>query len=474
VLTRLHGLVDRFLPRGALVLSVLSVGYIVAGLVRNRVLASTFGAGPELDAYNAAFRIPEIAINILVGAGLSAPFVPIYTRLLLDGDADLVRRDRIAARAEAFGQTVLTAAVAAILVALVLLFVGAGWIGETVWSGFDPPSRALYTDLLRINCLALLMFAASMVVGEILVAHRRFLSYGLAQILYTVGITVGAFVLGPTLGVAGAAWGAVGGAALHLAARSIGVVRTGFRPRPRLAIRTSEFGEFVRLMLPRMLSYPIDPVMTTYLTVLAVGVGAGTASALSFVLDYQFAPVQVIAISFSLAAFPVLSAAWAEGDGPGFRRVFVRNIVAIAGLTSLAGLAAALLARPLVERLLGGGRFDADAVTLTAGLLVAFAVTIPIDSLSYPLSRALYATHNTIWQVAGSLLGLAALVASAQLFVPALGAAGIAAAYATGGLVKLVVLAAALAPRLRALGAARPVGSEPPAVSSAESSGGPR
>ena len=49
--------------------------------------------------------------------------------------------------------------------------------------------------------------------------------------------------------------------------------------------------------------------MTTYLTALAVGVGTGTASALSFVLDYQFAPVQVIAISFSLAAFPVLSAA---------------------------------------------------------------------------------------------------------------------------------------------------------------------
>ena len=474
MLTRLRGLVDRFLPRGALILSVLSIGYIVAGLVRNRVLASTFGAGPELDAYNAAFRIPEIAINILVGAGLSAPFVPIYTRLLLDGEADPVRRDRIAARAEAFAQTVLTAAVAAILAALVLLFVAAGWIGETVWSGFDAPSRALYADLLRINCLALLMFAASMVVGEILVAHRRFLSYGLAQILYTVGITIGAYVLGPRLGVAGAAWGAVAGAALHLAARTIGVLRTGFRIRPRLAIRTSEFGEFIRLMLPRMLSYPIDPVMTTYLTILAVGVGAGTASALSFVLDYQFAPVQVIAISFSLAAFPVLSAAWAEGDGPGFRRVFVRNVAAIAGLTSLAGLAAAGLARPLVERLLGGGRFDADAVTLTAGLLVAFAVTIPIDSLSYPLSRALYATHNTIWQVAGSLLGLGALVLSAQAFVPALGAAGIAAAYATGGLVKLVVLAAALAPRLRALGLTRPVSPEPAGVSPAGSSGSRR
>lgn len=442
----LRRLADRLLPRGAIVLSVLSVGYFVAGVVRNRVLAGEFGAGAELDAYNAAFRIPEIAINILVGAGLSAPFVPIFSRLLLadedHGDGTGTRR------AEAFGQTVLTAAVLAMLVALVMLFAGAPLIAGSVWSAFTPAARALYTDLLRINCLALLMFAASMAIGEILVVHRRFISYGIAPILYTGGIVVGAAVLGPRLGVAGAAWGAVGGAAAHLAARTIGVVRTGFRIRPRLSVRTPEFREFLRLMLPRMLSYPIDPVMTTYLTALAVGVGAGTASALSFVLDYQFAPVQVIAISFSLAAFPVLSAAWAAGDRRAFRQVTARNAAVIGGLTVLAGVALAVLARPLVATLLGGGRFDRAAVDLTTGLLVAFAVSVPIDSLSYPLSRALYATHNTVWQVAGSVVGLVVLVAGAQVAVPALGAPGIAVAYATGGLAKLLVLVVGLRRRL--------------------------
>ena len=174
-------------------------------------------------------------------------------------------------------------------------------------------------------------------------------------------------------------------------------------------------------------------------------------------------PVQVIAISFSLAAFPVLSAAWNANDGGGFRRLVIRNVATIGGLTALAAIVLAVLAETLVSRLLGGGRFDEAAVSLTAGLLVAFAITIPIDSLSYPLSRALYATHNTLWQVLGSLLGLAALVASAQVLVPALGAAGIAAAYATGGAVKLVVLGAALALRMR-LGpgsAAGPAGDAP-------------
>ena len=71
-----RALVDRVVPRGALVLSVLSLGYFAMGIVRNRVFANTFGAGPELDAYYAAFRIPEIALDVLVAAGLTAPFVP--------------------------------------------------------------------------------------------------------------------------------------------------------------------------------------------------------------------------------------------------------------------------------------------------------------------------------------------------------------------------------------------------------------
>jgi peptidoglycan biosynthesis protein MviN/MurJ (putative lipid II flippase) len=131
VLTRLRGLADRLVPRGAIILSVLSIAYFAAGVVRNRVFAAEFGVSAELDAYNAAFRIPEIALDILVGAGLSAPFVPIFTRLLAAGaDEERNADDPIGRRAEAFGQSVLTAAVGAIGVALAILFVAAPWLAD--------------------------------------------------------------------------------------------------------------------------------------------------------------------------------------------------------------------------------------------------------------------------------------------------------------------------------------------------------
>lgn len=73
--------VSRFVPEGAAVLSVLIFGSYVMGLVRDRLFAQTFGAGTELDAYNAAFVLPELLLDVLVEAGLAAPFIPIFLRL---------------------------------------------------------------------------------------------------------------------------------------------------------------------------------------------------------------------------------------------------------------------------------------------------------------------------------------------------------------------------------------------------------
>ena len=160
----------------------------------------------------------------------------------------------------------------------------------------------------------------------------------------------------------------------------------------------------------------------------------------------------MIAIAFSLAVFPVLSQAYADGDGQAFRRILVRNVVTIGGLTVLAAIALAILARPLVSILLGGGRFGPDAVALTSGLLLAFTISIPIDALSYPLSRALYATHNTVWQVAASITGLIVLVVASQILVPAIGVGGIALGYAIGGAAKIVILTIAVVRRVGPIG----------------------
>lgn len=431
----------RFLPRGALILSVLTLGYFIMGQLRNRVLATSFGLGTELDVYNLAFRIPEVALDVLVAAGLTAPFVPIFSSLR--------RSDPVAAND--FGRTVLTAAVVVLALAMALLALFAPAIADVVAADLDSSARALYVDLFRINCVGQILFAASITLGEVLIAHRRFFFYALAPILYTTGIVVGTLLGRDALGIYAPAIGAVGGAALHLGVRAWGTSRTDFRIRPRLHVRTRAFREFVRLMLPRMLSYPIDPITLTYFGVLALSFGAGNASALAFADDYRVVPVSLIAAQFSLAVFPALSAAFASGDRRLFRSILIRNVLTIGILTLGAAVAVAVLAPIGIDILLGGGEFGAEDVATTAGLLAAFAISIPLDSLTYPLSRGLYATHNTLLQVIASVAGFATIIAIAQTLAPITGILSIPLAYAAGSGVKVVLLAIFLVGRLRRL-----------------------
>ncbi len=440
-----RGLVDVVFPRGAVVLSVLGLAYFGMGLIRNRVFANTFGAGPELDAYNAAFRIPEIALDVLVAAGLTAPFVPIFTSL---------RRTNEDA-ANTFGQTILTGAVVIMAVGSTLLAIAAPWLADA-FEGFDPATRALYIDLLRINCVAQVLFAASFALGEVLVANRRFAFYALAPVLYSLGIVLGTVLFAGRFGIYATAWGAVAGAAAHLGIRAAGISRTTFRIRPASAFRTPAFREFIRLMVPRMISHPIEPITVTYFTIMAASLGAGSVSALNFASDYQVLPVSLIGVAFSLAVFPVLSAAYAEGDARKYRAVLGRNLLTIGLLTIAAAIGLFLLSGILVEVLLGGGLFGPDDVAQTASVVAAFAISIPFDALAYPLSRGLYATHDTIRQVIASFVGLGVVVAVSQALVGPLGILAIPLSYGAGMAAKDALLAIFLVGRVRTIRAPDP------------------
>jgi len=313
----------------------------------------------------------------------------------------------------------------------------------------DPATRQLYVDLFRLMCVTPILFAASIAIGEVLVAHQRFLFYALAPILYTAGIVIATVLFGHRHGIYATAAGAVGGAVAHLAIRTIGLLRTPFRIRPRLAIRTPAFREFVRLMLPRMVSHPIDPLILTFFTNLAASIGVGAVTSFNFASDYQVVPVSLIGSAFSLAVFPSLAAAWNEGDGPVFRAILRRNVVTVALLTLVAAIALAILAHPIIQIVHGGGRFGAADVDRTAFVLALFALSIPFDSLSYPLSRALYASHNTLLQVAASIAGFATLVVAAALLSGPVGIAAIPLGYALGTALKAGLLAVFVRQRLR-------------------------
>lgn len=440
---RTRDILSAALPRGALVLSILTFAGYLMGLVRDRMFAHTFGAGPALDAYNAAFVLPELALDVLVAGGLVAPFVPIFVGL----------RSEAGAAASAFGRAILTMAIGVMAVAAGLLFIFAPQTVALIAPGFQGDQQVLYVELFRVMCITPVIFAASLVLGEILVAERHFLAYGLAPLMYNGGIVAGTVVLGPRIGIFGAAIGAVIGALAHLAIRLVGIYRTRFRPRPSVTFRAKGVGEFIRLMIPKMASHPIEPLTFLYFTALASTFTPGSVSSVSFARNFQSVPVSLIGASFAIAAFPALSAAAYAGDRSGFSRIFRSTLATITVLTIAAGLGLFLVSGLAIRVLLGGGAFDDADVARTTAVLAVFAISVPLESLTHLLSRAIYATRNTLLPTTASIAGFIAIVISAQELVPSIGLAAIPAGFAIGMGVKVVIMSIALIPRIAAIGA---------------------
>jgi putative peptidoglycan lipid II flippase len=441
VLTRLRHLVGSAVPRGALLLVALTFASYVMGLLRDRVFARTFGAGSDLDVYNAALVLPELILDVLVIAGLSAAFIPVFARLRReDGGTD------------DFARTVLTISVLLMVVVTGVLFVLAPQTVDLVAPGFDAEQRELYTQLFRVMCITAVIFAASFALGEMLVARQRFLAYGLAPVLYNLGIVVGAVFLGPSLGILGAAIGTVIGALMHLGIRCAEIVRTDFRYRPALTIRSSGFREYVRLALPRAVSAPIEPLTFLYFNRVASTLAVGSITAVSFARNFQSVPVSIIGAAFAVAAFPVLATAVAAGDRPRFVRVVATNFVTIGVLTIGAAIALWLVGGRVIEVFLGGEAFDAEDVATTTLLLGVFAISVPLESLNQLLSRAVYATHNTILAVLASLAGLAVTIAGVAGLSESQGIVALPLGFAIGQGARMALLLGALALRIPHVG----------------------
>ncbi|MEA2025996.1 MAG: lipid II flippase MurJ, partial [Chloroflexota bacterium] len=281
----------------------------------------------------------------------------------------------------------------------------------------------------------------------------RFLTYGLAPVMYNAGIVLGTIVLSPQLGILGAAIGTVIGALMHLGVRILEILRTDFRYRPSLAIRARGFREYVRLAIPKAIAQPIEPMTFLFFTSVASTLAVGSISSVSFARNFQSVPVALIGIAFAVTAFPVMSAAAAAGDRKRFTRLVVTNLITITVLTVGAAIGLYLVGGFAIELFLGGEAFDADDVARTSLLLGAFALSVPLEAATHLLARAIYSTRNTILPVIASVTGLIVTVGAVNLLLDEHGIVALPLGFAAGLTGKVAVLAVALVFRVRTVGA---------------------
>jgi peptidoglycan biosynthesis protein MviN/MurJ (putative lipid II flippase) len=201
-------------------------------------------------------------------------------------------------------------------------------------------------------------------------------------------------------------------------------------------------------MLPKMLSQPTDQLTFLFFTAVASGLAAGSITVINLARDFPSAWVSLIGVSFSLAAFPALAAAYAAGERHRFMAVLRSNAVSVAVLTVLAALGLVVFGR-LVLGLYRGGAFDEADLNATVAVLSIFAIAVPLESLTLLLSRAIYATRHTLMQVAATLLAFATTVGVTVLLAPRLEILAIPVGFTAGMAVKALLLALVLAWRLQ-------------------------
>lgn len=380
---------------GALILAIASVGSYILGLLRDRLLAGQFGAGPDLDVFNSAFIVPDFVMN-LIAAAVTTAFVPVF--------ASVLTKRGLAAAWHTTNQ-LLNLIGSTMLGVIVLVWLAFPMLSGLISPGFTPEQHELLISVTRLLLLSPFCFALSIVFGSALQSLERFVTYALSPLLYNVGIIIGIVWLAPRWGITGVIMGVVLGAMAHMLARGIELRRAGWSWQWTYSLTDPEIRHTLALMLPRVIALVAVQTNLWVYNSLASELESGSISVFNLARNFQSLPVSVFGISLATAAFPVFARLYAQAKPVDLGKQVQRSMLQVLFFTLPAGVGLMLVAHPLIALMLGGNQFTPAAVSATGLALAVFALSVPWESSQHVLARAFYGQHNMITPVIVTVIG---------------------------------------------------------------------
>lgn len=403
------------------------------GFIRDRVLASQFGAGDVLDAYYTAFRLPDLVYGFLVLGALSAAFVPVFT--------ELVTQEK---KEEAWRLTsgVLHTTLFSIGCFSVLGILFASVITDFLAPGFNPEKKELVTELTRIMLLAPFFLSASAVFGGVLVSFKQFAAYSFAPVFYNVGIILGALFLAPMFGPDGLAWGVVLGSFFHLGIQYPAMYRAGFRYQWGLltAWKDENVRRVLKLMIPRSLGMAVNQVSLLVMTIFASTLVSGSLAAFTLANNIQSVPLGLFGIAFSLAVFPALASFAAKKKDKDFFLMFAETGRKILFFVVPLSIFIIIFRAQCVRVILGSGNFDWQDTITTFEVLKFLAISLFAQSLIPLFARAFFALQNTKTPLYIALVSEAIHIALIPLLLPYYQVQGLAIAFSISTIINFTLL----------------------------------
>lgn len=417
----------------AFVITLAGIASRVLGLIRDRFLASSFGAGDILDVYYAAFRVPDLIYNLLILGALSAAFIPVFT--------GLISREK-EKEAWDLANDLMSISIILIVSFSLIFAVFAPFLMKLITPGFPPEKITLAVIFTRVMFLSPLFLGISGIFGGILTSFKRFLIYSLAPIFYNLGIIAGVLFFVKFMGPIGLAWGVVFGAFLHMLVQYPAAKHLGFNYKAvfRRIFKNHHLRKVAALMVPRVMGIAVNQMNLFIITIFASFLSAGSLSILSFAQNMQSVPLGLFGVSFAIAVFPVLSALAAKNEKEEFVKSFSRTFRQILFFVIPLSVIILVLRAQLVRVILGAGKFDWEDTILTFQCLGIFSLSLFAQSTIPLLARAFYALHDTKTPFYIALFSEAVSIVSVLLLINKFHVLGLAIAFSLASVMQMIFL----------------------------------
>lgn len=372
----------------ALILAISSLISRILGLLRDRLLAGHFGAGPELDIYFSAFRIPDFVYTVLIAGGITAAFLPIFSEYFKE-------KEEWSKESLEFTNNLLNSIFFSLILICAVLAVFAPYIINIIVPGFSQEQKELAVALTRIMFLSPILFGVGSIFSGILQYFEKFLVYALCPILYNIGIIIGIVFFVPYFGIYGLALGVVFGAFMYFLIQIPAVKSSGFRYIWFFNLKHTGIKKIYKLTLPRIIGTATDQINLVVITAIASILSSGSIAIFSFANNLHYFPIGIVGISFAVSSFPVFSKYLANGQKKEFFDNFSLTFRQVLYFIIPTSFLLFLLRAQAVRLVLGTGRFDWQDTRLTAAAVGLFCFGIVFNSLIPLITKAFFALKNT-------------------------------------------------------------------------------
>lgn len=373
--------------QAALLLGCLTLLSQILALFRDRFIAHFIGPSPSLDAYYAAFRVPDLIFICIASLASITVIIP-FIIARMDGD-------KVTDAARKYLNDIFTVFLFLMVAVALIAFFLMPHLISFIAPGFTPIYQAKVILLSRIMLLSPILLGLSNLFGTVTQLFRKFFIFSLSPIFYNLGIIVGVVFLYPIFGIYGLAIGVALGAFMHFGIQALSSHGCGFTPKFSFSIDFGEIKKVALTSLPRTLGLAFNNLALISIIALASFLKSGSISVFNFAFNLQSVPLNIIGISYAVAAFPALAKSFGGGKKEEFMKHLKEASRAIVFWSLPVIFLFIVLRAQIVRVILGSGSFSWDNTRLVAACLAIFSVSILAQGMTTLLSRSYYATGNT-------------------------------------------------------------------------------